>query len=50
MGSSYSATCYALAESGGIDGATLERLLKVKPKAIKQALVQPYEPEFSAQR
>jgi Zn-dependent peptidase ImmA (M78 family) len=45
MGSSYSATCYALAESGGIDGATRERLLKVKPKAIKQALLKPYEPE-----
>jgi Zn-dependent peptidase ImmA (M78 family) len=45
MGSSYSATCYALAESGGIDNATRERLLKVKPKAIKQTLLKPYEPK-----
>jgi predicted secreted protein len=45
MGSSYSATCYALAESGGIDAATRERLLRIKPKTIKQALVKPYEPE-----
>jgi Zn-dependent peptidase ImmA (M78 family) len=45
MGSSYSATCYALAESGGIDGATREKLLRIKPKAIKQALLKPYEPE-----
>jgi Zn-dependent peptidase ImmA (M78 family) len=44
MGSSYSATCYALAESGGIDAAASERLLKIKPKAIKQALLKPYEP------
>jgi len=45
MGSSYSATCYALAESKGIDKPTCETLLKVKPKAIKQSLVKPYEPE-----
>ncbi len=45
MGSSYSAMCYALADSKGIDRPTCERLLKVKPKAIKQALVKPYEPE-----
>ena len=45
MGSSYSATCYALAENGGIDAATRERLLGVKPKTIKQALLKPYEPE-----
>jgi Zn-dependent peptidase ImmA (M78 family) len=45
MGSSYSATCYALADCKGIDRASCERLLKVKPKTIKQALVKPYEPE-----
>jgi len=45
MGSSYSATCYALAESGGIDDATRERLLRIKPKTIKQALVKPYDPQ-----
>jgi Zn-dependent peptidase ImmA (M78 family) len=45
MGSSYSATCYALAESKGIDRATCEKLLRVKPKAIKQALAKPYEPQ-----
>jgi len=45
MGSSYSATCYALADSKGINRPTCERLLKVKPKTIKQALAKPYEPE-----
>ncbi len=45
MGSSYSATCYALAECGGIDRSTRDKLLGVKPKAIKQSLVKSYEPE-----
>jgi Zn-dependent peptidase ImmA (M78 family) len=45
MGSSYAATCYALSQSGGIDEATRERLRKVRPKAIKQSLVKPYEPK-----
>ena len=45
MGSSYSATCYALADSKGIDRATYEKLLTVKPRAIKQRLARPYEPE-----
>lgn len=45
MGSSYSATCYALEGSKGIDAPTREALLEVKPKSIKQALVKPYEPE-----
>jgi Zn-dependent peptidase ImmA (M78 family) len=45
MGSSYSATCYALAEYKGINRPTCEKLLKVKPKAIKQSLAKPYEPE-----
>jgi len=45
MGSSYSATCYALAESKSIDRPTCERLLRVKPRTIKQALAKPYRPE-----
>lgn len=44
MGSSYSATCYALAESCGIDQPTCKRLLKIKPKTIKQTLAKPYKP------
>ena len=44
MGSSYSATCYALAECNGIDRPTRDKLLKVKPKTIKQSLAKPYEP------
>lgn len=44
MGASYSATCYALADSKGIDRPTCEKLLRVKPKAIKQSLIKPYEP------
>ncbi len=35
---------YALVDSKGIDKPTCERLLKVKPKAIKQSLATPYEP------
>ena len=45
MGSSYSATCYALEGNNGIDPQTREALLKVKPKSIKQALIKPHEPE-----
>lgn len=45
MGSSYSATCYALAECNGIDRTTRDKLLQVKPKAIKQSLVKNHEPE-----
>jgi Zn-dependent peptidase ImmA (M78 family) len=45
MGSSYSATCYALHECKGIDRPTCEKLLQVKPKAIKQALAKPYKPD-----
>jgi Zn-dependent peptidase ImmA (M78 family) len=44
MGSSYSATCYALANCDIIDWAIRDRLLKAKLKEIKQALVAPYEP------
>ena len=45
MGSSYSATCYALTEIKAIDGTTLEKLQKVKPKEIKQTLAKPYAPK-----
>ncbi len=45
MGSSYSATCYALGDCNAIDQATRDKLLQVKPKAIKQSLVTSYEPE-----
>ena len=45
MGSSYTATCYAIEQAGGIDSWTREKLLRVKPKAIKQSLVSPYERE-----
>ncbi len=45
MGSSYSATCYALAECSGITTATRDKLLLVKPKTIKQSLAKSYEPE-----
>ena len=45
MGSSYTATCYAIEQAKGIDARTRERLLRVKPKAIKQSLVSPYERE-----
>jgi len=45
MGSSYTATCYAIEQANGIDALTRERLLKVKPKAIKRSLVSPYERE-----
>lgn len=45
MGSSYSATCYALAECSAIERSTRDKLLQVKPKAIKQSLVTSHEPE-----
>jgi len=44
MGSSYSATCYALADCKGIDRPTCEKLLKVKVKSIKEFLAKPYQP------
>src|SRR5438128_10637445 len=45
MGARHAATCYALQECKGIDRTTCETLLGVKPKAIKQRLVKPYEPD-----
>jgi Zn-dependent peptidase ImmA (M78 family) len=44
MGVSYTATCYALADCKGIDNLACDKLLKVKPKTIKQAIAKPYEP------
>jgi len=44
MGSSYSATSYALREVKAIDSATCAGLLKIKPRTIKQSLIEPYEP------
>jgi len=45
MGSSYSATCYALEGSKAIDRRTRKNLLKVERRTIKQSLVRPYEPK-----
>jgi Zn-dependent peptidase ImmA (M78 family) len=45
MGSSYAATCYALNDAASLGKAACDRLLKVKPKEIKQSLVKAYEPE-----
>ena len=45
MGSSYTATCYALSKCKSINRATCEKLLKVRPKTMKQALAKPYAPE-----
>jgi Zn-dependent peptidase ImmA (M78 family) len=45
MGSSYSATCYALGEYNAIDRSARDKLLQVRPKAIKQSLVTTLEPE-----
>jgi Zn-dependent peptidase ImmA (M78 family) len=45
MGSSYSATCYAIEEARVIDRWTREKLLEVKPRAIKQSLLKEYERE-----
>lgn len=45
MGSSYSATCYALADSNVIDNETRRRLLEVRPKTLKQSLVHPFQPK-----
>jgi Zn-dependent peptidase ImmA (M78 family) len=44
MGSSYAATCYALEESKGIDRLTRSQLLSVKPKTIKQSILESYHP------
>lgn len=45
MGSSYSATCYKLAEFGAVKPKTLQKLLGIPPKTIKQSLVKNYKPK-----
>ncbi|HWD41281.1 MAG TPA: ImmA/IrrE family metallo-endopeptidase [Fimbriimonas sp.] len=45
MGSSYTATCYALQECKGLDHTTCDKLLKANKKSIKQALAKPYAPD-----
>jgi len=44
IGSSYSATCHALADAKAITPAIRAKLLDVSTKAIKQQLVSPYQP------
>lgn len=47
MGSSYSATCYAILDCKGIDQPTCDKLLEAnkKKRAMKQALAKPYTPD-----
>lgn len=47
MGSSYSATCYALMDCKGIDPPTCDKLLEAnkKKRAMKQSLAKPYTPK-----
>lgn len=47
MGTSYSATCYALMDCKAIDQPTCDRLLETnkKKRAMKQALAKPYTPD-----
>lgn len=47
MGSSFSATCYALLDCKGIDQPTCDKLMEVskKKRAIKQSLAMPYTPD-----
>jgi Zn-dependent peptidase ImmA (M78 family) len=44
LGTSYSATCYALERHKSITRAQRERLLSFEPKTIKRALLDSYEP------
>jgi Zn-dependent peptidase ImmA (M78 family)/predicted secreted protein len=44
LGTSYSATCYALERHKAITRAQRERLLSFEPKAIKRGLLSGYEP------
>jgi Zn-dependent peptidase ImmA (M78 family) len=45
VGVSYEATCRSLERYKVIDGSTLNSLLDVQPKKLKQALLRGYEPE-----
>jgi hypothetical protein len=44
MGSSYLATCYALAQAEAIDRPTRDKLVLMKVKSIKESLTKPYIP------
>ena len=45
LGTSYTATCHALSRHNVITSAVSSSLLKIQPKAIKQRLAAPYQPE-----
>jgi Zn-dependent peptidase ImmA (M78 family)/predicted secreted protein len=45
LGTSYAATCHALARYKAITSAAYSRLLETEPKAIKQLLAEPYQPD-----
>lgn len=45
LGTSYAATCHALARYKAVGAPAYSRLLETEPKAIKQRLAEPYEPE-----
>lgn len=45
LGTSYSATCHALARNNVITKVASSSLLKIQPKAIKQRLAAPYQPK-----
>ncbi len=45
LGTSYSATCHALARNNVITKVVSSSLLKIQPKAIKQRLAAPYQPK-----
>jgi Zn-dependent peptidase ImmA (M78 family)/predicted secreted protein len=45
LGTSYSATCYALTRHKVINQGVCGSLLETKPKTIKQGLAAPYQPE-----
>jgi Zn-dependent peptidase ImmA (M78 family)/predicted secreted protein len=45
MGSSYSATCYALLDCRAINQASCDQLLAIPRKTLKQELVKPYVPQ-----
>ena len=45
LGTSYSATCHALARNNVITKVVSNSLLNIQPKAIKQRLAAPYQPK-----
>ncbi len=44
LGTSYSATCYALERHKAIDRSQRDRLLSIEPKTIKRSILDGYEP------